>query len=81
MKNGCMKEKSFGFSFKYIQSSSFAQLCPTLCDPTKPWSVWVEECIDGEKKENTAKGQFREGERIHTGRDITGALTPAQSCR
>ena len=33
MKNGCMKEKSFGFSFKYIQSSSFAQLCPTLCDP------------------------------------------------
>ena len=28
-----MKEKSFGFSFKYIQSSSFAQLCPTLCDP------------------------------------------------
>ena len=33
MKNGCTKEKSFGFSFKYVQSSSFAQSCPTLCDP------------------------------------------------
>lgn len=35
----------------------------------KPRSVQVEECIDGEKKESTAKGPFREGERIHTGRE------------